>query len=163
MAPGYGGTYAGSVVNNVDPLLQNRLQVVVPEVYGPDVSGWAMPSVAPGDDSTPAVGDKVWISFERGDSDYPVWERDAAAESEEPDRKGYVGKYRGLVVDNADPLMEHRLLVQVPDVLGTDSSWARASLPGGDAGDVEVPAPGDEVWIEFEEGDAERPVWVGVP
>jgi hypothetical protein len=88
MATGYGGTYAGSVVNNVDPLMQNRLQVVVPEVYGPDVSGWAMPSVAPGDDSTPAVGDKVWISFERGDSDYPVWERDAAAESGEPDRKG---------------------------------------------------------------------------
>ena len=30
----------------------------------------------------------------------------------------YYGKYRGVVVDNIDPLQIGRILAQVPDVLG---------------------------------------------
>ena len=38
-----------------------------------------------------------------------------------PEEK-YYGKYRGLVLNNIDPLQKGRLLVQVPDVLGLGTS-----------------------------------------
>jgi uncharacterized protein involved in type VI secretion and phage assembly len=164
MALGYGGTYWGSVVDDADPLGEDRLQVLVPEIYGSDAPVWAKPSVAPGGghDGLPGVGDTVSVSFEGGDSDYPVWERGApTAVDEAPAQTGHIGKYRGVVVDNVDPLSEYRLKVQVPEVLDTEESWARASLP--DEADMEVPDVGAEVWIEFENGDALYPIWVGVP
>jgi len=78
----------------------------------------------------------------------------------------YFGKYRGLVVDNADPEHLGRLRVQVPSVLGPDvaTGWALPCVPyGGDAGQglLFVPARGAGVWVEFEEGDLEFPIWVG--
>ena len=38
------GKFRGTVVNNVDPLIQGRLQAMVPDVLGSQVSGWALPS-----------------------------------------------------------------------------------------------------------------------
>ena len=70
---GYTGTYRGSVVDDADPLQQNRLLVVVPEIYG-DASAWALSSLPPGDTAPlPGVGDVVWVSFEGGDAEYPIW------------------------------------------------------------------------------------------
>ena len=43
---GYGETYRGSVVDNADPEQQNRLLVLVPEIFGND-SVWAEPSASP--------------------------------------------------------------------------------------------------------------------
>jgi uncharacterized protein involved in type VI secretion and phage assembly len=76
----------------------------------------------------------------------------------------YYGKYRGVVVDNIDPLQIGRILAQVPDVLGeTVSSWAMPCVPaaGIQAGCFIVPAVGSQVWIEFEQGNASYPVWTG--
>lgn len=78
----------------------------------------------------------------------------------------YFGKYRGFVVDNADPEQLGRLKVQVPSVLGADvvTGWATACVSyGGDAdqGFLFIPEVGAGVWVEFEEGDLEFPVWVG--
>jgi uncharacterized protein involved in type VI secretion and phage assembly len=78
----------------------------------------------------------------------------------------HLGKYRGIVVDNADPERLGRLRVRVPSVLGEDvvTGWALPCAPyGGDAGHgfLFVPEIGAGVWIEFEEGDLEFPVWVG--
>ncbi len=72
---------------------------------------------------------------------------------------GTAGVHRGTVLDNADPLVQQRLLVRVPDVTGDESIWAAACLPG--PGTQEVPAVGDGVWIAFEADDASRPVWLG--
>jgi hypothetical protein len=66
----------------------------------------------------------------------------------------YTGKYRAVVVDNADPLAENRLLVNVPEV-GTEG-WAKPLDHGH-----EVPAVGAEVWVEFEHGEADYPIWDG--
>jgi uncharacterized protein involved in type VI secretion and phage assembly len=78
----------------------------------------------------------------------------------------YYGKYRGLVVDNADPEQLGRLTVRVPSVLGAEvvTGWAMPCVPyGGDAnqGFLFIPEVGAGVWVEFEEGDLEFPVWVG--
>jgi uncharacterized protein involved in type VI secretion and phage assembly len=78
----------------------------------------------------------------------------------------FFGKYRAFVVDNADPEQLGRLKLQVPSVLGNDvvTGWALPCVPyGGDAnqGFLFIPEVGAGVWVEFEEGDLEFPVWVG--
>jgi uncharacterized protein involved in type VI secretion and phage assembly len=76
----------------------------------------------------------------------------------------YVGKYRGTVFNNVDPKQQGRLQAVVPDVLGsTPSSWAMACVPftGSQAGLWTVPPVGAGVWIEFEQGDPDFPVWSG--
>ena len=78
--------------------------------------------------------------------------------------KRYYGKYRGLVVDNVDPLQIGRIMAQVSDVFGeTPSSWAMPCVPaaGIQAGCFIVPPIGSEVWIEFEQGDSDYPIWTG--
>ena len=70
----------------------------------------------------------------------------------------YFGKYRGVVADNVDPLAQHRVRVVVPEVLGDATAWATACLP---VGYFAVPPVGAGVWVEFEGGDPDRPVWVG--
>ena len=78
----------------------------------------------------------------------------------------FYGKYRGLVVDNADPEHLGRLKLRVPSVLGDSvvTGWAMPCVPyGGDAnqGMVFIPEVAAGVWVEFEEGDLEFPIWVG--
>jgi hypothetical protein len=74
------------------------------------------------------------------------------------------GKYRGLVIENIDPLQIGRVLVQVPDVLGElPSSWAMPCVPaaGIQSGCFMVPPIGSQVWVEFEQGDPNYPIWTG--
>jgi uncharacterized protein involved in type VI secretion and phage assembly len=81
-----------------------------------------------------------------------------------PDAKKFYGKYRGTVLDNIDPLETGRLLVQVPDVSGElPSTWALPCLPfaGPGSGFYAVPPIGSIVWVEFEQGDPDYPVWTG--
>lgn len=78
----------------------------------------------------------------------------------------FYGKYRGLVVDNADPENRGRLRVQVPDVLGEEvvSGWALPCAPYGGAADQGfffIPEVEAGVWVEFEHGNLEYPIWVG--
>ena len=115
MVTGYGGTYRGAVVDDADPMQQSRLGVVVPDVYGDGVSVWAVALQSSGS-SLPAIGDLVLISFEHGDTDYPIWEPYSDAEQNGDAPSGYVGKYRASVVDNADPMQENRLQVIVPEI-----------------------------------------------
>lgn len=76
----------------------------------------------------------------------------------------YFGKHRGTVLNNIDPLNEGRLLVQVPDVLGlTTSSWAMPCVPatGKEMGVWVLPQISAGVWVEFEQGDPDYPIWTG--
>jgi uncharacterized protein involved in type VI secretion and phage assembly len=78
--------------------------------------------------------------------------------------KRYYGKYRGMVLNNVDPMQIGRVLVQVPDVLGlATSSWAMPCVPiaGKMSGTYVVPQMGAGVWVEFEQGDPDHPIWVG--
>lgn len=76
-APLY-GKYRGTVMNNVDPLMIGRIQAAVADVGGLIPSSWAMPclplsGINAGIFTVPAIGAGVWIEFERGDPDYPIW------------------------------------------------------------------------------------------
>jgi hypothetical protein len=76
----------------------------------------------------------------------------------------FLGKYRGMVLNNIDPMQQGRLLVQVPDVGGLmPASWAMPCVPvaGIQNGLFAVPIIGSGVWVEFEQGDPEHPIWVG--
>jgi hypothetical protein len=76
----------------------------------------------------------------------------------------YYGKYRGVVLDNVDPLQIGRLLAVVPDVSAVlPTSWAMPCVPaaGLQSGMFVVPALGAGVWIEFEQGDPDYPIWTG--
>jgi hypothetical protein len=76
----------------------------------------------------------------------------------------FYGKYRGLVIMNIDPEQIGRVMLQVPDVLGEiPSSWAMPCVPvaGIQAGIFCVPPIGSQVWVEFEQGDPNRPIWTG--
>ena len=78
--------------------------------------------------------------------------------------KLYFGKYRGTVIDNLDPMQMGRILALVPDVLGDlPSSWAMPclSVGGAQGGMFTVPIIGSGVWIEFEQGDSDYPIWTG--
>ncbi len=72
------GKYRGTVVQNVDPQRMGRVQALVPDVSGLAPSTWAMPCVPfAGKQSgvyvVPQIGAGVWIEFEQGDPDYPIW------------------------------------------------------------------------------------------
>lgn len=76
----------------------------------------------------------------------------------------YFGKYRGTVVNNIDPMQMGRLTVQVPDVKGLiPSTWAMPCFPvsGKQMGAYMIPQIGAGVWVEFEQGDPDYPIWSG--
>ena len=76
----------------------------------------------------------------------------------------FYGKYRGVVLNNIDPMQMGRLMVQVPDVTGLPpASWALPCVPiaGIQNGMFALPIIGSGVWVEFEQGDADHPIWVG--
>src|ERR1700733_9469467 len=79
----------------------------------------------------------------------------------------FLGKYRGTIVNNIDPEMRGRVMLLVPDVLDVvPSTWAEACIPlsgptGPPMGIYIVPPIGACVWVEFENGDPDYPIWVG--
>jgi uncharacterized protein involved in type VI secretion and phage assembly len=76
----------------------------------------------------------------------------------------YFGKYRGTVLNNIDPMQLGRLYVQVPDVRGlTPATWAMPCFPvaGMQTGAYWLPPINAGVWVEFEQGNPDYPIWVG--
>src|SRR5712692_2341968 len=78
--------------------------------------------------------------------------------------KKFYGKYRGTVINNVDPMQIGRIQAMVPDVSSLiPTSWAMPCVPiaGKQMGTFVVPQVGSGVWFEFEQGDANYPIWVG--
>jgi Type VI secretion system/phage-baseplate injector OB domain len=74
-----------------------------------------------------------------------------------------VGKYRGKVISTEDLTMRGRLLCEVPSLPGMLLNWASPAVPyaGVEQGFFALPEEGSDVWIEFERGDANLPIWSG--
>jgi uncharacterized protein involved in type VI secretion and phage assembly len=78
----------------------------------------------------------------------------------------YYGKYRGKVLVNEDEQKIGRLRVQIPALYGTGHSsmpWALPCVPyaGKGVGLFLIPPIGANVWIEFENGNPDFPIWTG--
>ena len=76
----------------------------------------------------------------------------------------FYGKYRGMVLNNIDPMQIGRLQIRVPDVAGLlPATWAMPCVPvaGVQNGMFALPVIGAGVWGEFERGDPACPIWVG--
>lgn len=99
----------------------------------------------------------------------------------EENRVYWAGKYKAFVRDNKDPENRGRIRVFCPQIMGAADSpdcwlgWAEPCFPwlgGMNTGDCGPPLTGEEqrssfgnewygVWIEFEMGHQDFPVWVG--
>lgn len=82
----------------------------------------------------------------------------------EREQSRFYGKYRGLVRDIDDPESLCRITAEVPAVYEEkESPWCLPCFPfaGKKHGLVLLPEVGDGVWIEFEAGDIDRPIWSG--
>ena len=76
----------------------------------------------------------------------------------------FYGKYRGVVVGNTDPEGRGRLQVQVPEVRGPGViDWALPASPyaGDGVGFFALPPVDANVWVEYEGGNLQIPIWSG--
>ena len=99
----YYGKYRGTVINNVDPMQIGRIQVMAPDVSSVMLSSWAMPcapvaGINMGMFALPLIGGGVWVEFEQGDPDYPIW----------------VGGFWGMAAEV--PLLSHMVPPAVPGI-----------------------------------------------
>lgn len=86
----YYACYRGSVVNNQDPQFLGRITLKCPAVFGKEIyDDWVFPKgMAAGKNwgffAIPQPGDLVWVSFENGNPQYPIWEYGHWAQGETP-------------------------------------------------------------------------------
>ena len=76
----------------------------------------------------------------------------------------FFGKYRAVVVEISDPLKSGRIRVACPELFGNNlSSWCLPCIPvaGDNSGDFCPPSLGESVWIEFEKGNINNPIYSG--
>lgn len=69
----YFGKYRGKVVGIDDPEKRGRIKVECPAVLGKQISQWALPCLPPFVFYIPPVGSLVWVEFEEGKIDSPIW------------------------------------------------------------------------------------------
>ena len=65
-------------MNNIDPMQLGRIQVSVPSILGDGMLSWAMPCVPyagmqVGFFAMPPINANIWVEFEGGNIDYPIW------------------------------------------------------------------------------------------
>ncbi len=74
-----------------------------------------------------------------------------------------VGKFRGKVVNNLDPLFMGRLTVELAIEPDMQCNWCMPCLPyaGPEERRSAIPPVGTNVWVEFEGGDVNFPIWSG--
>jgi hypothetical protein len=70
----------------------------------------------------------------------------------------YHGIYRGVVVNNTDPMMQGRLKIAIPSVSNMESGWAMPCRPYNS---TTAPPVGTQVWVMFENANFSYPVWMG--
>jgi hypothetical protein len=75
-------------------------------------------------------------------------------------RQVFPGVYRATVTNNKDPKKQRRLQVELTTSVGHSTEWVWPMEPANIS--TEVPDIGQGVWVHFQAGDHEYPVWFGV-
>lgn len=140
MARTYFGKYRGTVENPIDLQGKGRVQVSVPDVLGDGTLAWAMPC-APfagkgvGFFAVPPQGASVWVEFERGDPDYPIWSGGFWETGEAPVPPGPLGVFKTVLktdkftleADSNPALPSLTIEIAIGGVAGTASIKADAT------------------------------------
>lgn len=90
-------------------------------------------------------------------------ESDATGRYVERSLNSYLGKYRGQVTQNKDPENRGRLEVTVDSIMSDIKFWALPCTPfgGKGMGIFMIPEIGSGVFVEFEGGNLNCPIWTG--
>lgn len=136
--PKFFGKYRGEVTNPIDPEGRGRIQVRVPDVLGSGGLNWAMPCMPWGGDgigffAVPPIGARVWVEFEAGDPDYPIWAGCFWDAGQCPVPPGPQQMLTQALVGNG-------YKVEVQDLPGAPTITIEATLPAGTASIVINPA-----------------------
>jgi hypothetical protein len=109
----------------------------------------------------PDNNDRYTAMGSLGQTENFTWGSDREQDPEPPVAKRHWGKYRGTVLDNQDDPPRGRLLVSVPGIV--TANWAMPCVPVAavQMGAFMRPAKDSNVWVEFERGDPDKPIWVG--
>ena len=75
------GLYRATVLSNIDPTKTGRLQLQFPLAGTVIPSTWAVPCLSAADARAvalrefvlPPIGSMVWVMFDAGDPDFPIW------------------------------------------------------------------------------------------
>ena len=155
------GKYRGIVSAIDDPLKMGRIRAQVPDVFEDEESGWAMPCVPFAGDGMgflglPKVGGGVWIEFEQGDPDYPVWSGtwwpsgdalpDAAKSSPYKQTVMVTEKGNQLVLDDSAPggITLQIMGGQTSIVLKSEGGQESITVKAGGAGTVTLQTEGGQ-------------------
>ena len=97
------------------------------------------------------------------DPTYDLGSMSRLSTSGPPVPKRFYGKYRAKVLENVDPEFLGRIIVLAPAVSDMPLTWAMPCTPyaGELVGFYAIPPLDANVWIEFEGGDPNKPIWVG--
>ena len=74
-------------------------------------------------------------------------------------RQNFSGIYRATVKNNRDPQKQRRLQIEITTSPGHHTDWVYPLEPANIS--TEVPEIGQGVWVHFQAGDHEYPVWFG--
>lgn len=89
--------YRALVRDSRDPSKKGRIRVSIPQVSGKEVTDWIWPVIGSGFLVVPKAGDQVWVSFEAGDKENPVWIGKAAVTENHSTSSGPVGDVSRLL------------------------------------------------------------------
>lgn len=125
----YFGKYRGTVINNIDPKGEGRVQVIVPDIQVTPLLHWAVlaapvAGIQNGMYAVPPIGSGVFVEFERGDIDYPICAASFWGSSAEIPRMGKAVQ---------KPILSS-LALQTP----TQNGITISDMPAGDTGGIQI-------------------------
>jgi hypothetical protein len=155
------GLYRGICVDNVDPLEKNRIKVKIPQVLGQEISDWAWPclpvtSNAEHPDHLPHLASEVAALLTTHTSHSVSVSGTTSGASAGTDHTHTFSATQTLTHaahsgNSLELTHEHEVLDDILETNDTEHTLHR-----------KVPNLEQGVWVMFEGGDPNFPVWIGV-
>ena len=138
---GFNGLYRGLVTNTTDPSGQNRIKAIVPQLFGNTSTecDWALPCQPPGLQAVPSPGQGVWIMFEGGDINYPVyagmWQAEPSVAPYAPgpgslyDSAGAATAAGNYAINTSKSYTNSRMVTGIVTSVNGQNCWLSAATP----------------------------------